>query len=138
MSLEDLRVKRFTRLHFNPKAKAKLFKDSKTTSKKRLRSSSQDKKTKVNLFPGVILPLKKKSTAKKLFIKTEICDEEKPLVEEIEKTKKNNFEFSKPSSSKKNWTEYIKQEKPERIKLEEPENRKFFKSKVIHSETSNK
>lgn len=138
MSLEDLRVKRFARLHFNPKVKAKLFKDSKSTSKKRVRSSSLDKKTKVNLFPGVILPLKKKPTAKKLFIKTEMCDDKNNVLEEIENTKKNNHEFSKPSSSKKIWTEYIKQEKPERIKLEEPDNRKFFKSKVIHSKTSNK
>ncbi|XP_025415356.1 N-acetyltransferase ESCO2 isoform X2 [Sipha flava] len=98
LSLEDLRVKRFTRLNFNPKVKAKLFKDGKSTSKKRSRSTSQEQKTVTNLFPGTLLPHKKKSTAKKLFETTEI----------------------------------------KRIKIEIPDNRKFFKSKVMQIDSINK
>ncbi|XP_015373116.1 PREDICTED: N-acetyltransferase ESCO2-like [Diuraphis noxia] len=139
ISLEDLRVKRFTRLNYNPKVKAKLFKDTKSTSKKRPRSTSQEQKSKIILFPGVTLPFKKKSSVKKPFIKTELCDEKDDLIENNEVIKKNNFDFSKPSSSSKNvWTQYIKQEKPERIKIEDSDNRKFFKSKVIHNDTSNR
>ncbi|XP_060843554.1 N-acetyltransferase ESCO1-like [Rhopalosiphum padi] len=138
ISLEDLRVKRFTRLNYNPKVKAKLFKDTKSTSKKRPRSISQEKKSKVILFPGVTFPFKKKSsTNKKPFIKTEICEEKDNFIENIEVVKKNNFDITK-SSSKNVWTEYIKQEKPERIKIEDSDNRKFFKSKVIHNETPNR
>jgi len=45
----------------------------------------------------------------------------------------------KQSSSKKNvWTEYMHQDKPKRILLEQDNNRKFFKSKVIHNDTPNK
>ncbi|XP_001943493.2 N-acetyltransferase ESCO2 [Acyrthosiphon pisum] len=138
ISLEDLRVKRFTRLNYNPKVKAKLFKDSKSTSKKRPRSTSQEQKSKINLFPGITLPLKKKPTVKKPFIKTELCEEKDNLIENNEVVKKNNFDFSKPSSSKNVWIEYIKQEKPERIKVEDSDNRKFFKSKVIHNDTPNR
>lgn len=90
------------------------------------------------MFPGIILPFKKKSasTAKKLFIKTEVLgDENSTITENI--VKQFNSDITKPSSTKKNtWTEYIKQEKPERIKIEQPENRKFFKSKIINSDTS--
>lgn len=126
-------------MNYIPKVKAKLFKDSKSTSKKRFRSTSHEQKNKTDLFPGVILPFKKKQTAKKLFIKTEIkseqCEEKNDLIEENVMIRKSTFDFSKPSSSKKNnWTEYIKQEKPERINIEQPDNRKFFKSKVIHSD----
>lgn len=137
MSLEDLRVKRFTRLYSNPKVKAKLFKDSKSTTKKRCTSSSREQKTKTNFFPGVILPFKKKSTANKLFIKTELCDKKYNLMGENIIVKKNSFESTIPSSSlkKNNWTQYIKQEKPVRIKIEEPDNRKFFKSTVMHGDT---
>lgn len=135
--MEDLRVKRFTRLYSNPKVKAKLFKDSKSTTKKRSRSSSNEQKTKVNFFPGVILPFKKKSAAKKLFIKTELCDEKYNLLGENVIVKKNSFESPKPSFSKKSdWTQYIKQEKPARIKMELPENRKFFKTTVMRNDTS--
>lgn len=137
--MEDLRVKRFTRLYSNPKVKAKLFKDSKTTVKKRPKSSSVDRKNKTNLFPGVILPFKKKSTAKKLFVKREPREENYNLKEENCVIKTNNLDFSKPSFTKKsNWTEYIKQEKPNRIKIEQSDKRKFFKSTVIHSDTPNK
>lgn len=137
--MEDLRVKRFTRLNNNPKVKAKLFKDTKSTSKKRPRSTSLEQKSKIILFPGVTLPFKKKSTVKKPFIKTEFCEEKDDLIENNEVLKKNNFDFSKPSSSSKNvWTQYIKQEKPERIKIEDSDNRKFFKSKVIHNDTPNR
>jgi len=90
------------------------------------------------LFPGVTLPFKKKSTNKKTFIKTELCEEKDDLIENNEVVKKNHFDFSKPSSSKNVWTEYIKQEKPERIKIEESGNRNFFKSKVIHNDTPNR
>lgn len=95
------------------------------------------------MFPGVTLPFKKKSTNKKPFIKTdiktELCEEKDDLIENNEVVKKNNFDFSKPSSSSKNvWTQYIKQEKPERIKIEDSDNRKFFKSKVIHNDTPNR
>lgn len=92
------------------------------------------------MFPGVILPFKKKLTTKKLFIKTEQCEQKNILMEENVMIKKSAaFDFSKPSStSKNNWTEYIKQEKPERINIEQPDNRKFFKSKVIHSDIPNK
>ncbi|XP_026810861.1 N-acetyltransferase ESCO2-like [Rhopalosiphum maidis] len=138
ISLEDLRIKRFTRLNYNPKVKAKLFKDTKSTNKKRPRSTSQEKKSKVNLFPGVTLPFKKKlSTNKKPFVKIEICEEKDNFIENIEVVKKNNFDISK-SSSKNVWTEYIKQEKPERIKIEDSDNRKFFKSKVIHNDIPNR
>jgi len=137
ISLEDLRVKRFTRLNYNPKVKAKLFKDTKSTSKKRPRSTSHEKKSKVNLFPGVTLPFKKKPTIKKPIIKIEVCEEKDDFVENHEEqekvVKKNYFDISK-SSSKNVWTEYIKQEKPERIKIEDSDNRKFFKSKVIHND----
>ncbi|XP_016656595.1 N-acetyltransferase ESCO2 [Acyrthosiphon pisum] len=52
-------------------------------------------------------------------------------------TKKNKT--PKQSSSKKNvWTEYMHQDKPKRILLEQDNNRKFFKSKVIHNDTPNK
>lgn len=134
-------MKRFTRLYSNPKVKAKLFKDSKSTAKKRSRSFSYEQKTKTNFFPGVILPFKKKSAAKKLFIKTELCDEKYNLLGENVIVRKNSFELPlelpKPSSTKKSdWTQYIKQEKPARIKIEQPDNRKFFKSTVIHSDTS--
>jgi len=45
----------------------------------------------------------------------------------------------KQSSSKKNVrTEYMNQDKPKRILLEQDNNRKFFKSKVIHNDTPNK
>lgn len=94
------------------------------------------------MFPGVVLPFKKRSTAKKLFIKTELCEDKNSLMKENSEqdfvNKKNNFDFPKPSSKKDVWTEYIKREKPERIKIEQPDSRKFFKSKVIHSDTSNK
>jgi len=107
-------------------------------NKKRPRSTTQEHKSKIILFPGISLPFKKKSTNKKLFIKTELCEEKNDLIENKEVVKKNNFDFSKPSSSSKNvWTEYIKQEKPERIKIEESDNRKFFKSKVIQNCTPN-
>jgi len=91
------------------------------------------------LFPGVILPFKKKPAAKKLFIKTEVCEEKNNLAEENVIVKNNSFNIPKLSSSKKSdWTQYIKQEKPERIKVEQPDNRKFFKSTVIHNDTQNK
>ncbi|XP_008187096.1 N-acetyltransferase ESCO1 [Acyrthosiphon pisum] len=138
ISLEDLRVKRFTRLNCNPKAKAKLFKDKKSTSKKRPRSTSQESKSKIILFPGVSLPFKKKTTNKKLFTKTELCEEKHDLIENNEVVKKNSFDFSKPSSSKNVWTKYIKQDKPERINIEDSDKRKFFKSKVIHNDTPNR
>lgn len=125
-------------MNYNPKVKAKLFKDSKSTSKKRLRSTSHEQKKQTNLFPGVILPFKKKP-AKKLFIKTELCEEKNDLMEENIMIKKSTFDFSKPPSlKKKNWTEYIKQEKPERINIEQPDNRKFFKSKVVPCDIPNK
>lgn len=137
ISLEDLRVKRFTRLNYNPKVKAKLFKDTKSTSKKRPRSTSHEKKSKVILFPGVTLPFKKKPTIKKPIIKIEVCEEKDDFIENHEEqekvVKKNYFDISK-SSSKNVWAEYIKQEKPERIKIEDSDNRKFFKSKVIHND----
>lgn len=137
--MEDLRVKRFTRLYSNPKVKAKLFKDSKSTVKKRSKSSSLERKNKSNFFPGVVLPFKKKCTAKKLFVKTEVCEENSNLIEENCIIKTNNFDFSKPSFTKKNdWTEYIKQDKPNRIKIEQSDKRKFFKSTVISSDASNK
>lgn len=126
-------------MHSNPKVKAKLFKDTKSTTKKRHRSTSQENKSKSNWFPGVKLPFKKKSTAKKLFIKTEVLeDENSAITENI--VKNSNSDITKPSSMKKKiWTDYIKQDKPERIKIEQSENnRKFFKSKIIHSDTSNK
>lgn len=139
ISLEDLRVKRFTRLNYNPKVKAKLFKDTKSLSKKRTRSTSQEQKSKLILFPGVTLPFKKKPTIKKPFIKTELCEKKDDIIENNEVVKKNNFDFSKSSFSSKNiWTEFIKQEKPERIKIEDSANRKFFKSKVIHNDTLNR
>jgi len=84
------------------------------------------------------LPFKKKSTNKKPLIKTELCEEKDDLIENNEVVKKNNFDFSKSSSSKNVWIEYIKQEKPERIKIEDSDNRKFFKSKVIHNDTPNR
>lgn len=123
-------------MYSNPKVKAKLFKDSKSTIKKKPRSTNEPK-AKPNLFPGVILPFKKKSS-KKLFIKPEIktepCEEKDTTLEENIIVKKNNFDFPKPSSLKKNnWVDYIKQGKPERIKIEQPDNRKFFKSTIIHS-----
>lgn len=91
------------------------------------------------MFPGVILPFKKKPAAKKLFIKTEVCEEKNNLAEENVMVKKNSIDIPKPSSSKKSdWTQYIKQEKPKRIKVEQPDNRKFFKSSVIHSDIQNK
>jgi N-acetyltransferase len=136
LSLEDLRVKRFTRLNFNPKVKAKLFKDGKSTSKKRSRSTSQEQKTVTNLFPGTLLPHKKKSTAKKLFETTEISKKNDNSIEN--NVNDNNFNFSKPSLKKNDWTEYIKQKKPERIKIEIPDNRKFFKSKVMQIDSINK
>lgn len=138
MSLEDLRVKRLSRLHFNPKVKAKLFKDSKSTTKKRPRSTSQEQKTVTNLFPGIILPHKKKLTAKKLFVKTELSEENDNLIESKVLNEKNHFNFPTKSFKKNDWTEYIKQKKPERIKIEQPDNRKFFKSKVMHIDSENK
>ncbi|VVC28270.1 Hypothetical protein CINCED_3A015619 [Cinara cedri] len=137
LSLDDIRVKRFNRLHYNPKVKAKLFKDAKSTGRKRSKSTSQELKPKTHLFPGVILPLKKKPMAKKLFIKPELS-EEKPSLEEIKFVKNFNLDIPKSLSKKKNWTEYIKHEKPQRIKIEEPENRKFFKSTIVHNDTPNK
>lgn len=86
------------------------------------------------MFPGIILPFKKKSMTKKLFIKTEPCEEINNLPDK-NIVKNNNFECSKPSLKKNIWAEYIKQEKPERIKIEDSENRKFFKSKIIHYDT---
>jgi len=134
--LEDLRVKRFARLNCNSKVKAKLFKDKKSTSKKRPRSTSQESKSKIILFPGVTLPFKKKTIDKKLN-NAELCEEKHDLIENNEVVKKNSFDFSKPSSSKNVWTEYIKQDKPERINTEDSDKRKFFKSKVIHNNTPN-
>lgn len=130
-------------MHSNPKVKAKLFNDIKLTSKKRHRSTSREGKSKTiqknNLFPGVILPFKKKSTAKKLFIKTESPEEKNNVLEQIIEVKKKGFDFFKPSSSNKDvWSNHIKQEKPERIKIEQPDNRKFFKSKVIQNDTPNR
>lgn len=137
--MEDLRVKRFTRLYSNPKVKAKLFKDSKTTVKKKPKSPSVERKNKTNFFPGIILPFKKKSTAKKLFVKTEPCEENYNLIEENCVIKTNNIDYPKPSFTKKNnWTEYIKQDKPNRIEIAQSNKRKFFKSTVIHSDTPNK
>lgn len=131
-------MKRFTRLHFNPKVKAKLFKDSKSTSKKRSRSTSQEQKSVTNLFPGTLLPHKKKSTAKKLFETTEISKKNDNSFEENVLDKNTHFNFPKPSLKKNDWTEYIKQKKPERIKIEQPDNRKFFKSKVMQIDSINK
>lgn len=82
--------------------------------------------------------MKKKSTAKKLFIKTEPCEEKNNLTDENVIVKKSKFECPKLSLKKNVWAEYIKQEKPERIKIEDSENRKFFKSKIIHNDTPNK
>ncbi|XP_050434387.1 N-acetyltransferase ESCO1 [Adelges cooleyi] len=144
ISLEDLRLKRFNRLHSNPKVKAKLFNDSKSTSKKRPRSSSHERKSKksctapkTDLFPGIMLPFKKKTIPKKLFIKTEVKEEKVNTEEESDiELKKKNFEFPKPSSLKKDvWAECMKSEKPERMTIEQPESRKFFKSTVIQSDT---
>lgn len=129
-------------MHYNPKVKAKLFKDTKLTSRKRPRATSLEPKPKINLFPGILLPYKKRSTAKKLFIKTELCEDKNNVIKEsLEQdfvSKKNNFDFPKPSSKKDVWTEFIKLDKPERIKIEESDTRKFFKSKVIHTDTLNK
>lgn len=126
-------------MHYNPRVKAKLFKDSKSTNKKRSRSTSQEHKNKASLFPGVKLPLKKKSVAKKLFIKTEVSEEKNNFDKENVIVKKNTFNFLKPSfSKKKDWIQYINRERPERIKVEQPDNRKFFKSTVVHSDIQNK
>ncbi|XP_050546495.1 N-acetyltransferase eco [Daktulosphaira vitifoliae] len=139
VSLEDLRVKRFNRLHSNPKVKAKLFNESKSTSKKRARSSSHERKSKkpctaVNLFPGVMLPYKKKPVLKKIIIKTEVVEENMDVVEEVNDVRKKHIETPKFNSFKKDvWAEHVKLEKPERIKIEQPENRKFFKSKVVQN-----
>jgi len=130
-------MKRFARLNCNPKVKAKLFKDKKSTSKKRPRSTRQESKSKIILFPGVTLPFKKKTTDKKLN-NAELCEEKHDLIENNEVVKKNSFDFSKQSSSKNVWTEYIKQEKPERINIEDSDSRKFFKSKVILNDTPNR
>lgn len=123
-------------MHCNPKVKAKLFKDAKSTNRKKSKTFSDEQRTKTHLFPGVILPLKKKTTAKKLFIQSELI-KENPTVEDDKLVKKSDLDldFHKPNSKKSDWTEYIKQEKPKRIELNEHENRKFFKSTIVHNDT---
>jgi len=112
--------------------KTKLVKDNKTTSKKRPRSISREIKTKINLFPDDISPLKEKSKDIKLCKKEGKTNSTKKNVAKKTKTPKQ-------SSLKKNtWTEYMNQNKPKRILLEQDSNRKFFKSKVIHNDTPNK
>lgn len=132
ISHKDFSVERVTRSHYNPKVKAKPFKDSKSTSKKRPRSASRELKTKINLFPDVISPFKKKSMDVKSCKKEEKTNSTKKNVAKKNKTPKQS------SSKKKNvWTEYMDQDKPKRILLEQDSNRKFFKSKVIHNDTPN-
>lgn len=63
--------------------------------------------------------------------------------EEVTNSAKKNVvkktKIPKQSSSKKNlWTEYMNQDKPKRILMEQHDNRKFFKSKVIHNDILNK
>ncbi|XP_025201292.1 N-acetyltransferase ESCO2-like isoform X2 [Melanaphis sacchari] len=132
ISPKNFSIERVTRSHYNPKVKANLFKDNKSTSKKRPRSTSRELKTKINLFPDVIPPFKKKPKDIKSFKKEE----------ETNSTKKNvvkNTKTPKQSSSKKNvWTEYMNQDKPKRILMEQHDNRKFFKSKVVHNDILNK
>lgn len=88
------------------------------------------------MFPGTLLPHKKKLTAKKLFVTTEISKENDILMEENVVHTKPHFNVPKPSIKKNDWTQYINQKKPERIKIEEPDNRKFFKSKVPHNDST--
>lgn len=90
------------------------------------------------MFPGVILPFKKKPVQKKLFIKTDECEEKNKLVEENILIKKNTLDFPKSSSKKNDWTQYIKQAKPNRINAIQPDNRKFFKSTIVHNDIPNK
>lgn len=112
--------------------KSKLLKDSKSTSKKRPRSTSREPKTKINLFPEVLLPFKKRPIDNALY-----KEEQTNLIEKNVVAKK--IKTPKQSSSKKNvWTEYMNINKPKRILMEIDDNRKFFKSKVIHADTPNK
>ncbi|XP_050057475.1 N-acetyltransferase ESCO2-like [Aphis gossypii] len=132
ISPKDVGSERVTRSHYNPKVKIKLFKDNKSTSKKRPRSTSPVIKTKINLFPDGISPFKKKP------VDIGSCKKE-----EVNKSTKKNIvkktKTPKQSSSKKNvWTEYMNQNKPKRILMEQHNNRKFFKSKVIHNDILNK
>jgi len=129
MSLDDLRIKRFSHLNSNTKVQTKPLKDCKKKSNKSPTNKKQ--KTKINLFPGVILPLKKKRTTKEIVNKTELL--------KYKNTENNSKEKVKPSSLEKNdWTKYMKQEKPARIDIEQPNNRKFFKTKVVQTNYSYK
>lgn len=103
----------------------------KSTSKKSGKSVNQKKVMKTNLFPDIMLPFKKRSIAKKLLVKTELC---------VEKTNSNQKKLDKNQFNvkKKVWDDYIRQEKPQRIRTEQSENRKFFKSKIIHTRNPKK
>lgn len=84
------------------------------------------------MFPDGISPFKKKPVDMGSFKKEEVTKSTKKNV--VKKTK-----TPKQSSSKKNvWTEYMNQNKPKRILMEQHNNRKFFKSKVIHNDILNK
>ncbi|XP_060834439.1 N-acetyltransferase ESCO2-like isoform X2 [Rhopalosiphum padi] len=128
----DFGIERVTRSHYNPKVKTTLFKDNMSTSKKRPRSTSRPLKTKINLFPDSISPFKKKP------LDMQLCKHEN----ESNSTKKSVVKKTKTptqSSTKKNvWTEYMNQNKPKRILMEQQNNRKFFKSKVVHNDILNK
>jgi len=103
-----------------------------STSKKRPRSTTRPLKTKINLFPDSISPFKKKP------LDMQLCKHEN----ETNSTKKSVVKKTKTptqSSTKKNvWTEYMNQNKPKRILMEQQNNRKFFKSKVVHNDILNK
>lgn len=132
ISPKNVGSERVTRSHYNPKVKTKLFKDNKSTSKKRPRSISRELKTKINLFPDDISPFKKKPIDMGSCKKEEVTNSSKKNVVKNTKTPKQ-------SSLKKNvWTEYMNLDKPKRILMEQHDNRKFFKSKVIHNDILNK
>uniref|UniRef100_A0A2S2PM19 N-acetyltransferase eco n=2 Tax=Schizaphis graminum TaxID=13262 RepID=A0A2S2PM19_SCHGA len=132
ISPKDFGIERVTRSHYNPKVKTTLFKDNMSTSKKRPRSTSRALKTKINLFPDAISPFKKKPIDMQLYKNENENNSTKKSV--VKKTKTPT-----QSSSKKNvWTEYMNQNKPKRILMEQQNNRKFFKSKVVHNDILNK
>lgn len=117
----------------------KKLKDNKLTSKKNLRSTSEEKKTVTNLIPGTTLPFdKQKLTPEKSFVTTEISKEKNILLEENVVHENLRLNVAKPSLRKKDWTDYIKLKKPERVKIVQPSNRKFFKSKVKKIDVTNK
>lgn len=75
------------------------------------------------------------------------CENKKSIALKVDKHDFNNTnihsdnsfkEFTELKAKNKVWDDYIRQAKLKLIETEQSENRKYFKSKIIHNHTPNK